>query len=78
MSDELRGLPAGGVEVYRVDKHEDYNMNHKEDWIRAIETGKKPCMDIEGPDFYFSQARGGGHPHHARRAQQGEGGGGCV
>ena len=40
-------IPAGGVEVYRMDKHADYNMNHKEDWIRAIKTGGKPCMDIE-------------------------------
>lgn len=40
-------VPAGGVEVYRMDKHVDYNMNHKEDWIRAIEAGKRPCMDIE-------------------------------
>ncbi len=40
-------VPAGGVEVYRMDKHKDYNMNHKENWIRAITEGKKPCMDIE-------------------------------
>jgi len=40
-------VPPGGVEVYRMDKHADYNMNHKEDWIRAIKAGKKPCMDIE-------------------------------
>ena len=40
-------VPAGGVEVYRMDKHADYNMNHKEDWLQAIKTGKKPCMDIE-------------------------------
>ena len=40
-------VPAGGVEVYRMDKHEDYNMNHKEDWLQAIKTGSKPCMDIE-------------------------------
>ena len=40
-------VPAGGVEVYRMAKHEDYNMNHKEDWFQAIKTGQKPCMDIE-------------------------------
>jgi len=40
-------VPAGGVEVYRMDKHADYNMNHKEDWIRAIKADSKPCMDIE-------------------------------
>ncbi len=40
-------VPAGGVEVYRMDKHADYNMNHKQDWIRAIRTGGRPCMDIE-------------------------------
>jgi hypothetical protein len=40
-------VPAGGVEVERVAKYEDYNKNHKEDWIQAIKDGKKPCMDIE-------------------------------
>jgi hypothetical protein len=40
-------VPAGGVEVYRMDKHKNYNMNHKEDWFGAIKTGRKPCMDIE-------------------------------
>jgi predicted dehydrogenase len=40
-------VPAGGVQVYRMAKHEDYNKNHKEDWLQAIREGKKPCMDIE-------------------------------
>ena len=40
-------VPAGGVEVYRMAKHSDYNMNHKEDWLQAIKSGRKPCMDIE-------------------------------
>jgi len=40
-------IPAGGVEVYRMARYEDYNMNHKEDWFQAIKTGRKPCMDIE-------------------------------
>jgi predicted dehydrogenase len=40
-------VPAGGAEVYRMDKYADYNMNHKEDWLQAIRTGATPCMDIE-------------------------------
>jgi hypothetical protein len=40
-------VPAGGVEVYRMAKHADYNMNHKEDWLQAITSNKKPCMDIK-------------------------------
>jgi predicted dehydrogenase len=40
-------VPAGGVKVYRMAKHEDYNMNHKEDWFQAIKNGCRPCMDIE-------------------------------
>ena len=40
-------VPAGGVEVYRMAKHADYNMNHKEDWFAAIRSGLKPCMDIQ-------------------------------
>jgi hypothetical protein len=40
-------VPAGGVEVYRMARHADYNMNHKEDWFQAIKNGKRPCMDIE-------------------------------
>lgn len=40
--------PSGGVNLYRMDKHgEDTNMNHLEDWLDAIKTGRKPCMDIE-------------------------------
>jgi predicted dehydrogenase len=40
-------VPAGGVEVYRMAKHADYNMNHKEDFFQAIKTGQPPCMGIE-------------------------------
>jgi len=40
-------IPPGGVEVYRMAKHDDYNMNHKEDWLQAIKAGRRPCMDIE-------------------------------
>jgi predicted dehydrogenase len=40
-------VPPGGVQVYRMDRHEDYNVNHKADWLQAIKTGAKPCMDIE-------------------------------
>ena len=37
----------GGQTVYRMAKHQDYNMNHKEDFLDAIRTGRRPCMDIE-------------------------------
>jgi len=40
-------VPSGGTQIYRMDKHEDYNVNHKEDWLQAIQTGGTPCMDIE-------------------------------
>ena len=40
-------VPAGGENVYRMARHADYNMNHKEDFLQAIRTGKRPCMDIE-------------------------------
>ena len=40
-------IPVGGVDVYRMAKHADYNMNHKQDWFQAIKSGKQPCMDIE-------------------------------
>jgi predicted dehydrogenase len=40
-------VPPGGVHVYLMDQHADYNVNHKADWLQAIKTGTKPCMDIE-------------------------------
>jgi predicted dehydrogenase len=40
-------VPSGGVHVYRMDHYEDYNVNHKADWLQAIKAGTKPCMDIE-------------------------------
>ena len=50
-------VPAGGVEVYRMtnydhlrtdrDRYTYYNMAHKEDWLVAIKTGKRPCMHLE-------------------------------
>jgi len=40
-------VPPGGVHVPQIDRHVDYNMNHKEDWFQAIKTGRRPCMDIE-------------------------------
>jgi predicted dehydrogenase len=40
-------VPPGGKHVYRMDKHADYNVNHKADWLQAIKSGLKPCMDIE-------------------------------
>jgi predicted dehydrogenase len=39
-------IPPGGIDVPRVDRFPDYNMNHKEDWFQAIRSGRKPCMDI--------------------------------
>jgi predicted dehydrogenase len=40
-------VPPGGVHVYRMAKHAEYNLNHKEDFFQAVKTGRKPCMDIE-------------------------------
>ena len=39
-------VPPGGVWVDRVAKHDDYNMNHKEDWYQAIRSGRKPIMHL--------------------------------
>jgi len=40
--------PADGVHLARTDTHgADFNMNHLEDWLQSIKTGRKPCMDIE-------------------------------
>ncbi|MBM4088318.1 MAG: Gfo/Idh/MocA family oxidoreductase [Planctomycetes bacterium] len=48
-ADRVRNFqpPAGGVEVYRMAKHADYNMNHKEDWLQAVKEVRNPCMDID-------------------------------
>jgi predicted dehydrogenase len=41
-------VPAGGVEVYRTDAYADFNLNHKADWIKAIENPSyRPAVDIE-------------------------------
>ena len=40
-------VPAGGVQVPRTDEYEDFNMNHKADWFRAIKDGTRPAVDIE-------------------------------
>ena len=41
-------LPPGGKEVPRTDEYEDFNMNHKADWFKAIYTGNhRPAVDIE-------------------------------
>ena len=40
-------LPPGGVEVYRTDEYEDFNMNHKADWFKSIREGHRPAVDIE-------------------------------
>ena len=40
-------VPEGGVHVFRLGKHEDYNVDHVEDWVQAIKTGRQPIMHIE-------------------------------
>ncbi len=41
-------LPPGGQEVPRTDEYEDFNMNHKADWFKAIREGhNRPAVDIE-------------------------------
>jgi predicted dehydrogenase len=40
-------VPAGGIEVPRTDEYDDFNMNHKADWFRAIREGTRPAVDIE-------------------------------
>jgi predicted dehydrogenase len=41
-------LPPGGKEVYRTDEYEDFNMNHKADWLKSIRDGHlRPAVDIE-------------------------------
>jgi predicted dehydrogenase len=41
-------LPIGGQEVYRTDEYEDFNMNHKADWLKSIREGHlRPAVDIE-------------------------------
>jgi predicted dehydrogenase len=41
-------VPPGGVEVYRTDEYEDFNMNHKADWFKAIkDPSYLPAVDIE-------------------------------
>jgi predicted dehydrogenase len=41
-------LPPGGQEIYRTDEYEDFNMNHKADWFKAIREGHhRPAVDIE-------------------------------
>ncbi len=41
-------LPPGGKEVYRTDEYEDFNMNHKADWLKSIREGHlRPAVDIE-------------------------------
>jgi len=41
-------MPPGGKEVYRTDEYEDFNMNHKADWFKAIREGHmRPAVDIE-------------------------------
>ena len=41
-------MPPGAREVYRTDEYEDFNMNHKADWFKAIREGHlRPAVDIE-------------------------------
>lgn len=41
-------LPPGGTEVDRTDSFEDFNMNHKADWLKSIRSGHhRPAVDIE-------------------------------
>jgi predicted dehydrogenase len=41
-------LPPGGTEIERTDEYEDFNMNHKADWLRSIREGHlRPAVDIE-------------------------------
>jgi predicted dehydrogenase len=40
-------IPPGGVDVYRTNEFDDFNMNHKADWLKAIRTGTRPAVDIE-------------------------------
>ena len=40
-------VPPGGVVIPRTDEYEDFNMNHKADWFKAIKNGTRPAVDIE-------------------------------
>jgi predicted dehydrogenase len=41
-------VPPGGIEVPRTAEYDDFNMNHKADWLRAIkDPGYRPAVDIE-------------------------------
>lgn len=40
-------VPPGGMIPPRTDEYEDFNMNHKADWFKAIREGTRPAVDIE-------------------------------
>ncbi len=41
-------VPPGGVEPYRINAYNDFNMNHKADWFKAIrDPSYLPAVDIE-------------------------------
>jgi len=41
-------VPPGGVQVYRTDEYDDFNMNHKADWFKAIrDPSYRPAVDVE-------------------------------
>jgi hypothetical protein len=41
-------VPPGGIEIPRTAEYDDFNMNHKADWLRAIvDPSYRPAVDIE-------------------------------
>jgi predicted dehydrogenase len=40
-------VPPGGVVPPRTDEYDDFNMNHKADWFKAIHESTRPAVDIE-------------------------------
>jgi len=40
-------VPPGGFDPPRIAPYEDFNLNHKADWFRAIRSGGRPAVDIE-------------------------------
>ena len=40
-------LSAMARVMAKKDRYTYYNMAHKEDWLLAIKTGRRPCVDLE-------------------------------
>jgi predicted dehydrogenase len=40
-------VPPGGFDPPRIAPYQDFNLNHKADWFRAIKSGGRPAVDIE-------------------------------